>query len=228
MSSLKNFEQYAAWLRTVYEEDPLLMLAHRVGLDTPGDNELIVLSASPSELEQMLLEMKFAPKQNEAPTQRTEQWGTVWTREPITLSRRTYLLNDGLTYAQVLSMEQPKTSEINQDNEKVSFLGRGRKVGEMSIYTAMTLHPYNRDSEKNIPPEQYAAMKEFYKSNSQKIVGERTIQEWLSDSYFGDDHRIFADEFMFVMEHLAKQGCQAAFQHYKAPHLIAVHNVDFG
>lgn len=223
---MRNFEQYAAWLRSVYEEDPLLMLAHRVGLlDTPGDNELIVLSASPSELEQMLLEMKFAPKQNEAPTQRTEQWGTVWTREPLTLSRRTYLLNDGLTYAQVLSMDQPNTSEINQDNEIVSFLGRGRKVGEMSIHTAMTLHPYNRDSEKNIPPEQYTSMKEFYKLNSKKMIGERTIQEWVGDLFFRGCNRIFSDEFMFIMEYLARQDCQAAFQHYKAPHLIAVHNV---
>ena len=227
MSQPKTFEQYAAWLKTtVYEEDPLLMLANRTGIDAPGDNELIVLSASPSELEKMLLQMKFVPKPNESSTQRTEQWGTAWTREPVTLSRRTYLLTEGLTYAQILFMDQPQTLEIRQDDETVSFLGRGRKVGEMVIHTAVTLHPYNRDSEKSIPPEEYRVMKEVYARNAQKKVGDSTVQELLQDTYFGDSHRIFADEFLFMMEHLAKQDYRAVFQHYKAPYLIAVHNVD--
>jgi len=226
MNPLRNFEQYVAWLKAIYEEDPLLMLANKYGLDTPSDNELIVLSASPNELEQMLSEMRFVPKPGTSPSERTEKWGTPWTRESVNISLRAYLLDRELTYAQFLSMDQPKTVEISQmEDENISFLGRGRKVGETIIHTAITLHPYNRDSEKKIPPEQYASMKEVYARNSQKRIGECTVQELLQDTYFGDSHRIFADEFIAIMEHLSRQDCQAAFQHYKAPHLVAIHNL---
>ncbi len=69
-------------------------------------------------------------------------------------------------------------------------------------------------------------MTEVYVRNIQKKVGNHTVKELLQNTYFRDSFRIFADEFLFIMEHLAKQDYQAVFQHYKAPHLIAVHNVD--
>ena len=227
MNPLKNFEQYAAWLRNVYKEDPLLMLARRyTNFDVPGDNELIVLSTSPNELERILTEIGFVPKQGTSPSERNQQWGTPWTREPLSLSHRDYVLKDGLTYVQFEAVDQPKTVTIRDDKDgSVSFMGMGEKVGEMSIHTQLIIHPYNRDSAKSIPSEQYAAMKEVYARNADKKIGERTVKELLRNTYFVASHRIFADEFMALIEYLSRQECQAAFQHYKSPQLIATHNV---
>ena len=56
MNNHLRFGEYANWMETVYEEDPLLMLSqyipHHFGV--PKDNELIVLSSSPDQLEQIL------------------------------------------------------------------------------------------------------------------------------------------------------------------------------
>ncbi len=146
MNQLKKFEQYTAWLRTVYEKDPLLMLAKYTDLDVPTDNQLIVLSASPNELERMLSEMGFVPKPDTSPSRRTKGGGTPWTTESITLSHRDYVLNNGLTYAQVEALDQPKTVDIcNDGDETFSFNGRSEKVGEISIHTQLILNPYNQD-----------------------------------------------------------------------------------
>src|SRR3989338_2484504 len=135
MDQLRKFEEYVDWLRTVYEEDPLLMLANYTELDVPTDNQLIVLSASPNELEKMLSEMGFVPKPDSSPSQRTRGGGTPWTTESITLSHKDYVLKNGMTYAQVEAVDQPKTVDIcNDGNETFSFNGRSEKIGEMSIH----------------------------------------------------------------------------------------------
>ncbi len=233
---LQDFEQYIASQRTVYEQDPLLLLSKRsprYNFGVPQDNGLLVFSCSLNELEKMVLEMGFVAKPGAEVSQREEKYGTPWTREVVTFTHKDYVRTGKLTVLQVEGLEQPKLGEIvvtdvNGARSGLSFRGMyggiGPTVGEMRIQSQLLLHPYG-GSAKRFSDEQYAAMKEMYVRNAAKRIGDKTIEELMRHVDFTLSYRLFADEFLEIIEYISRQNCQVIYQYFKASRLIARHNV---